>query len=122
MIFNRCPNATFPCPDTPLMVKNQSRQITSKSIPLERARKTKHFSYKNLCLEMSRSKDMSTLIWSGDPTQENCQKRHEFGTIMTISSKLIIINTQNLEERCKVVWESCMINQIFLFWNIFPDP
>ena len=72
MVFNRCPNATFPCPrqcpGTPLMVKNQSRQITSKSVPLERARKTKHFSYKNLCLEMSRSKDMSTLIWSGDPT------------------------------------------------------
>ena len=54
-------------PQHPLMVKNQNRQITSKSVPFESARKTKQFLYKNLGLEMSRSKDMSTLIWSRDP-------------------------------------------------------
>ena len=58
-------------PRVPLLVKIQNHQITSKLVPLERARKTKHFSYLNLGLEMSRSKVVSPLIWSRDPTTKS---------------------------------------------------
>ena len=65
----KCPFSPPPAvPRVPLLVKIQNHQITSKLMPLERSRKTKHFSYMDLDLEMSRSKVLSTWIWSRDPT------------------------------------------------------
>ena len=90
--FNRCPNATFPrprqCPGKCPGVKNQTHQITSKLVPLERARKTKHFSYENLGLKMSRSKGVPTLIWSRDPTL--CKLPKVTGLLLHIEAKLTL--------------------------------
>ena len=62
------------CPGTPLYVKNQSRQIASKLVPLERAQKSKHFTCKNFGLEMNRSKVILILIWSRDQPQKIAKK------------------------------------------------